>query len=376
MAFPRVLKEVLSLPTAPFAEGYVIEYVQRFCDVLSGVDVTEDEHGNLLATYRCDPHDRTPVVFTAHMDHPGFVALEMSNPRTVRAAFRGWVESDYFVGTKVRFWSDGGWVRGKITRILKEAKVYRMIGRTSRPEEVRIEVSKPVAPGSPGMWDLPDPQLRDGKVYARGCDDMTGVASMLELLRRLSRKQVRGHCYCLFTRAEEVGFIGAIGAAKSGTIPSGLPIVAIENSKELPSARMGDGPILRVGDKSSIFTPDVTAYCERVGRALERRRPRFRMQRKLMDGGTCESTAFVAYGYPATGVCVALGNYHNMNEKRRRIASEYIALDDWRRMVDWFEALVLDETGYAAAPDRVREGLDQRFAAQRALLTTGQAAHA
>ena len=34
-------------------------------------------------------------------------------------------------------------------------------------------------------------------------------------------------------------------------------------------------------------------------------------QRKLMDGGTCEATAFMAMGVEATGVCVPLAGYHN-----------------------------------------------------------------
>ena len=31
-----------------------------------------------------------------------------------------------------------------------------------------------------------------------------------------------------------------------------------------------------------------------------------------MDGGTCNSTAFAAYNYDSAGICLALGNYHNM----------------------------------------------------------------
>ena len=39
---------------------------------------------------------------------------------------------------------------------------------------------------------------------------------------------------------------------------------------------------------------------------LSKRRRKFRFQRKLMDAGSCESTAFAAYGYLATGICLAL----------------------------------------------------------------------
>jgi len=80
------------------------------------------------------------------------------------------------------------------------------------------------------------------------------------------------------------------------------------------------------------------------------------------------SGAFLAYGYAATGICVALGNYHNMDTGREKIASETISLRDWQCMVDLFEALVLDTGERKVGFDAVRERLDQRFAKYEKLL--------
>src|SRR5262249_37010268 len=152
---------MLRLPTAPFVEAAVIAHVRAACGRLSGVTSRTDRWGNVVARYRRLPRTGVaPLVFTAHMDHPGFAALEMSATKgqlRLRGAFRGWVEPEYFLGTGVRFWDGGGWVRGKIARITKTAKLYRMIGRTARPEEVEVVVEKFVPPDAPGMWDLPDP---------------------------------------------------------------------------------------------------------------------------------------------------------------------------------------------------------------------------
>jgi hypothetical protein len=169
-----------------------------------------------------------------------------------------------------------------------------------------------------------------------------------------------------------VGFIGAIGAAEARTIPKKLPIVAIETSKELPNAPIGEGPVLRVGDRMSVFTPDLTSWCGQVAQKLVGRRKSFKFQRRLMDGGTCESTAYVAYGYQATGLCLALGNYHNMNEKTGRLQSEYVSLADWRGLVDWFEALALEPDGFAAtdSKSRVRGELAKSFRSRVELLAT------
>jgi putative aminopeptidase FrvX len=368
MPLPKILQDLLSLPTAPFVEAAVLGYVSEFCRRTAGVSVRPDRYGNLLARYRYRPRNTLPLVFSAHTDHPSFIAQEMLDRRTLRAAFRGGVLADYFPKAGVRFWSKGRQVVGKVLQVTKAREVQRGPATWQIPEEVALRVSEVVEANSPGMWDLPEPFERDGYVYAGDCDDIAGCAAMLALLDRLSRKKARADVYCLFTRAEEVGFVGAIGAAKAGTVPKKLPLVAIETSSELPNARIGDGPILRVGDRMSVFEPSVTAFCNRVAQELSKRRKSFHFQRKLMDGGSCESTAFAAYGYLATGMCLALGNYHNMNQSRKKIACEYLSLDDWKLMVDWFEALVLDEAGYQPDDPTLREGFDESFAKWRPLL--------
>ena len=58
-----------------------------------------------------------------------------------------------------------------------------------------------------------------------------------------------------------------------------------------------------------------------------------------MDGGTCESSAYCMLGYEATGLCVALGNYHNVDAKRKRLGPEYVDLQDLDGVVLWFVEL-------------------------------------
>ncbi|MBN2448253.1 MAG: M20/M25/M40 family metallo-hydrolase [Phycisphaerae bacterium] len=363
MRLPKILNELLSLPTAAFREDAVMEYLNERCAKLASVTCRHDRHGNLLAHYRHKPPKTMPLVFAAHTDHPAFVAREMLGRNRLLADFRGGVRPEFFPKTRVRFWTDTGPVRGAVIEVVQE-KTPKRRPIVSLPKQAIIRVPTPIDAETIGMWDLPDPELRDGCVHARGCDDVAGVAAMLELLERLSKRKAMAETYCLFSRAEEVGFIGAIGAARNKTVPKRLPIIAIETSSELPNARIGDGPIMRVGDKASVFTPALTAFCQRVANDLQTRRKAFSYQRKLMDGGTCESTAYMAYGYDATGICLALGNYHNMNQRRRRIDSEYVSLADYQRMVDWFEALVRDKRGYVSgdADAAMRERLEQRFA--------------
>ena len=368
MMMPKTLGDLLSVPTAPFVEGAVMRHIERTCGRLKGVNVRYDRHGNLLAHYRRRPPAVTPLAFVAHTDHPGFVALEMVDQRIVRAAFRGGVKPEYFKNARVRFWSDGRWIKGRVLELSKAARVTDVVGWIWRPEEALIRVGGAVAPNSPGMWDLPDPALQGDLVTARGCDDVAGCAALLTLLQRLSRKRARAEVYCLFTRAEEVGFIGTIAAARARTLPKRSPVISIETSSILPNAQQGDGPILRVGDRAAVFSPALTAFCERVAKALAQRHKGFVFQRKLMDGGICEAVPFMAYGYEATGICMALGNYHNMDKRREKIASETISLKDWQCLADWFEALVLDTGDRTDGVRAVRQRLDARFEKYEALL--------
>ena len=112
----------------------------------------------------------------------------------------------------------------------------------------------------------------------------------------------------LLTRGEEVGFLGAIGACKAGTIPRAGRIIALENSKSFAESPIGSGPIVRVGDRTSTFDPDLTYRIGRIAADITAADSTFRWQRKLMPGGTCEASAYQAYGYTATCLCLPLGN--------------------------------------------------------------------
>jgi hypothetical protein len=121
----------------------------------------------------------------------------------------------------------------------------------------------------------------------------------------------------------------------------------------------------------SVFSPRLEAYCRQTADELARKDKSFRYQRKLMDGGACESTAFCAYGYEAAGVCLALGNYHNMNKREKRIEREYIHVEDLAHMIRMFVALASKRRGYepgAGAPPKLLEAIRRKY--ERTLVRT------
>ena len=173
------------------------------------------------------------------------------------------------------------------------------------------------------MWDLPAFEVAEERIHSRACDDLIGCTAILHMFQQLEDSGADAACYGLFTRAEEVGFVGAIHLAKSRRVPSNVTIVSLETSSERGGpVRMHDGVIIRVGDKMSIFDPQATAQLTEVARAHG-----IPFQRTLMTGGTCEATAYQLYGYRTGGLCVALGNYHNCGPDDQ-IAAEFVAIED------------------------------------------------
>jgi endoglucanase len=358
----KFLQELCSVPTAPFAEQHVVRYVERFVKARPSLKLSRDRFGNLLIELKGTA--RGPRwVFTAHMDHPGFVATRVVDDRTVEAAFRGWVMAPYFAGERVRFFAeDGGETRATVLdwTVGKERKV---------PETVRLRAAGPVAAGSPGTWDQGEGRIRGKRFYSRVCDDLAGAAAALAMIDQLSRKPSKGPVAVLLTRAEEEGFIGAIAASKEPKLlRESDRLVAIETSAKQPYAPQGKGAIVRVGDKTSVFDSAVSYFITQQAEALAKKDKTFKYQRALMPGGTCEATVYDVYGFAAGSICVALGNYHNMDPDRKKIGPEYIDVNDWRNMVKLFVRVARHGHEFEPGHGALRERLEKRFEKLKGLL--------
>ncbi|MEM1186817.1 MAG: M20/M25/M40 family metallo-hydrolase [Planctomycetota bacterium] len=353
--------ELLRLPTSSFHEQNVLLWVYRFARN-RGLDITIDSAGNLIVDYT--PRGvavtaRKRLAFAAHLDHTGFWAVEMRGARTLEAHWMGRFPEELIVGGEVIFWTDGKPLREVEPGLLPDAqqglrvggrkvsgKVTEILGFNEEGDvsRVLVEVEGQVEPGSIGMWALPEAEHLGGKFFARAIDDVAGAAAMVCLLDELVRDKSEVPVTCLFTRAEEGGFFGAIHYCQEHYGPDAVApgpdlIISIECSKALPNAPQGHGPIVRVGDKHVMFEPELTVWAARVARLLESRDNTFRFQRKLMDGGTCESSVFQAYMGNAGALCVALGNYHNHNPDAGKIDLENIDISDWGNLIRLMRAM-------------------------------------
>lgn len=339
------LGDLTNLPTASGMEDAVIDWVKRWVARRDDLRLASDSGGNVLITQK-GRKTKPPVIAVAHMDHPAFVITGVEGD-LASFEFRGGVNPEYFEGAAVEVVSrDGG--RGVV------------IDYDPAGSKGTIEVKGDVKPGDILMWRMRRPRARHDVHAAPACDDLAGCAAALAALDKCRGRPELRHFGVLLTRAEEVGLIGALHAAKTESIPKTARILSIETSRALPTAPLGGGPVIRTGDYHSVFDRDLT---NRITSAA--RKAGLRHQRKLMDGGGCEATAFGSYGYATGALCVPLHYHHNrgnLDQFERGEAEpvpmyEEISLSDFHGLVD----LMVLAAKAVDSPDPIVESLDRLF---------------
>ena len=203
----RWLAELANLPTASGLEHEVIDWVRTWVERRPDLKLTEDSGGNILIT-RKGRRRRDPVLAVAHMDHPAFVVTGVTG-READFEFRGGVRAEYFDQARVDF----------VTGPAESAQVstYESAGRSGVIEVRRGPMPRP---GDIARWHFASRSPKEGRLSAPACDDLAGCAAALVALDRAREGEELNHFGVLLTRAEEMGFIGAIHAAKSPQHPA------------------------------------------------------------------------------------------------------------------------------------------------------------
>ncbi|MGD9688474.1 MAG: hypothetical protein AB7K52_04090 [Phycisphaerales bacterium] len=380
-----LLKALTGIPTASGREHRVVAFVRQWLATRPDLVLSEDPVGNVVISFADlspkprgrsrsrRPRAAPPLFITAHLDHPAFV-VERVDPvaRQVELSFRGGVNEVFFDHAPIILHSAGGPTAATLVGTAPQS--------SHAGTHYLAEIDGPVSLALPAIgdiatWSMPGPEIdAAGILHAPACDDLAAVAAALSAIDALREPPAangprpagpRPDVRVLLTLAEEIGFIGAIAACRHKTIPRGSVVLALENSRAFPESPVGGGPIVRVGDRLSIFTPWLTAACSDAAEFLFRgaaslsalqsaghlaKRP---WQRKLMAGGACEASVFCHEGFAATCLCLPLGNYHNMPHLERiqagtydatqlgppRCEREFIHTHDYLALVDLLVAL-------------------------------------
>ena len=310
-------------PAVAFHENGVATAVRGALTEI-GVSWRTDGFGNIIARIAGNDGGGVPAIaFMAHMDHPGFEVVGRDGDYLIGRASGGIPAGAFEAGVPLHIVLPAG------RRISAET-----VGKHGEERERQVLIrlaggdSGEVPVPSAAVFDLPDFSIDEDYLVMRAADDLAGCGCILAALDRLRVEPPTGDVYGVFTRAEEVGLVGARLLAEAGTLPLDTLVVSLESSRTLPGAEIGNGPVIRAGDAGSTFNYDAESALIRAREVLTAGGNDFRCQRQLMSGGVCEASAFLAYGYRATGVAFPLGNYHN-GAADGSVAAEYIHRDDY-----------------------------------------------
>lgn len=317
------LKELLGLPTAPFREKFISEYAISMLSK-SGVPFFKDPFGNIIigvssvAQYKKLVQRRTkePVrLFIAHMDHPGFHGIRWLKNKNLLVKWHGGSPVKYLSGANVYVCdSSKNIFSGRMVRPKLVKKKWAIDSVEIKPDVGQVETkSRPRAVDLFGSFRFSRPVVvRGKKICTNAADDLCGVFAILQTAIKLFRTKSRKEkaFLGLLTRAEEVGFVGAVAHFELNWLRRAqCPIVCVslEASRTLPGARIGKGPVVRLGDRRTVFSANELKILSDLA---EKTLPG-KHQKRVMDGGACEATAATVFGLPAIGISLPLGNYHN-----------------------------------------------------------------
>jgi len=385
----RLLTQLLSCPTAPFREQRVVNYVESFLD-RAGIPHFTDPAGNLVlgcatpSAYRAllrRPSSEPVRMFIAHMDHPGFHGIRWLSPRRLLVKWHGGSPVKHLRGSRV--WlanAQGDLGTGHIERATLLPSKHAIDSA-----EILLKQPLPAAQAATSLYGgfrFRAPVWRAGKrLYTQVADDLVGVFAVLAtaLVLYAGKRRMQPPFLGLLTRGEEVGFVGAIAHfeldwRKHARRP--LVAISLETSRTLPNALIGKGPVVRLGDRRTVFHP---GYLHILSQVAEQELPG-RHQRRVMDGGTCEATAAIAWGLPAIGISVPLGNYHNQGLEggqdcvaKDGPAPEYVHLDDIDGLLKLCRGLMLPGLPWANPWNAQRRKLLLNLRRYSGMLKTGAA---
>lgn len=316
-----LLREILQQPAAPFREHHVAKTVSKHLHQAS-VPHFFDPIGNLIigVASKSDyqqllrKKSNEPVrVFVAHMDHPGFHGTRWLNNSSLAIKWHGGSPVKHLAGAKVWLADESGQVaEGQLSNVNLLKSKMAIDTAVVRFKNLTDSVTAVRASNLFGGFSFRSHSWISGKrLYTRAADDLVGVFCIVASAIDLFRRQRKNDSFIgLLTRAEEVGFVGAVRHLELGWLRAKKrPIicVSLEASRHLAGARIGEGPVVRLGDRRTPFDSGALQVLSEL--ALKTLPGRH--QRRLMDGGACEATATTAWGLPTVGITLPLGNYHN-----------------------------------------------------------------
>jgi endoglucanase len=306
---------ILSKPTAPFRETQVMSALKLLCNEAQ-LPFVQDNFGNIWINVKnFSDLKNVNLLVVAHTDHPGIV-IEKIERKKLYGKWLGGGPKD---------------IQNSIFEVFSEnvstfAKVVSHTSGPRGPDKVILELLanfnfyKKEIKKLGACLSFESNKIKDNIIFknnqciTKAADDLAGtVCSFLALKEALKESKNLRKTALLFTRAEESGFHGTLYVLRKKILNSKkTKILSIEASSRLSPNGLPDfGPILRLGDRMTLFNHDFTYALESIAKKIQAQDKNFKYQKRIMDGGACEASAFNLYGFKVSGISLPLINYHN-----------------------------------------------------------------
>ena len=318
----QILRSLGENPATSFYERLVSARIESILTTMA-VPFILDDYGNVIAKVPGSNSLEPPIAFVAHMDHPGFEVIEDLDGAVVAGALGGVPIAALRKNVEAFSFDSNG------TRVPCTLEPMTDLGKRS----VYVRSKASLSIGTPIVFDLPDMIVENDTIKMRALDDLGGCAAILASLESMSADPPESDVYGVFTRAEEVGLIGARLLSGEKTLPENTFVVSVETSSLIPGVVQGSGPIIRTGDATYTFDAEAEQILIMGRENILKEDSEFKCQRQLMSAGSCEASAFAVNGYRTTGIAFALGNWHNATtsimDEKGDVGEEYISLQDF-----------------------------------------------
>lgn len=245
-------------------------------EIESFVDnVYVDTLGNLIAVKKGrnssgSAGNSKKIMLAAHMDEIGIMASHIDEKGFIRFSNIGWVSQYFALGQRVRFRNG---TTGAIfyeekledMKNLKLSKMYIDIGAKSRED-----AEKKVSIGDVAVF-IGEAEQEGNMIISKSLDNRCGCAVLIRVIKELINTE--NEIYFVFTVQEEIGLRGA-KTSSYGIMPDyaiGIDVTDTGDTPEcnLMEVKCGDGPAIKIIDRSFITHPMVRKILEDKARELE-----------------------------------------------------------------------------------------------------------
>jgi len=292
-----VIEDLIKVPGVSMHENAVLEKVKELLP--EEVEYRVDDMNNLLVTIG----DGEPeILFIAHMDEIGLEVTGINSNGTLSVRQRGGSYTTIWESKVVKICNESRSIDGIIPP--RSSYMDRNPEDHSRSDLIvnvgtvtkRETESLGIKPGDFVVQTKRITPLAGGRFTAGSVDDRAGCAAQLIALKRLLNKNLNNKVTFAWCVEEETGLTGSGHIAKSYAPDYAFAVDTFVSSdaprdpKNIGSTPLGDGPILRVIDSSSIASRRVFEEIAQIARSEN-----IKVQWGITSGGT-DASRFLITG--------------------------------------------------------------------------------